>query len=76
MRQGAMPEGATVTPRLHPNPHYAFAGGECGLLSLREIWLSKPISRDFNRAAFAMNDPLLPLPGLSSVSGKPVVVKF
>ena len=23
-----------------------------------------------------MNDPTLPLPGLSSVSGKPVVVKF
>jgi hypothetical protein len=23
-----------------------------------------------------MNDPMLPLPGLSSVSGKPVVVKF
>jgi hypothetical protein len=23
-----------------------------------------------------MNDPMLPLPGLSSASGKPVVVKF
>jgi Transposase DDE domain group 1 len=33
-------------------------------------------SRDFNRAAFAMNDPMLPVPGLSSASGKPVVVKF
>ena len=33
--------------------------------------------RDFNpSAAFAMNDPMLPLPGLSSASGKPVVVKF
>jgi hypothetical protein len=33
-------------------------------------------SRDFSWATPAMNDPMLPLPGLSSVSGKPVVVKF
>ena len=33
-------------------------------------------SRDFNRAASAMNNSMLPLPGLSSASGKPVVVKF
>jgi Transposase DDE domain group 1 len=33
-------------------------------------------SRDFSWATPAMNDPMLPLPGLSSVSDKPVVVKF
>ena len=33
-------------------------------------------SRDFCRAAPAMNAPLLPLPGLSSVSGKRIEVKF
>src|ERR1700693_2730562 len=33
-------------------------------------------SRDFSKATPAMNDSMLPLPGLSSVSGKPVVVKF
>ena len=45
-------------------------------LILRRVWLSKPNSRDFNRAASAMNNSMLPLPGLSSASGKPVVVKF
>jgi len=36
----------------------------------------KADSRDFSEATPAMNDSMLPLPGLSSVSGKPVVVKF
>src|ERR1700693_426262 len=36
----------------------------------------KADSRDFSKATPAMNDSMLPLPGLSSVSGKPVVVKF
>jgi hypothetical protein len=43
-------------------------------LSLRRNLVVEADSRDFNRAAFAMNDPMLPLPGLSSNSGKPVVV--
>ena len=33
-------------------------------------------SGDFCQAAPAMNAPLLPLPGLSSVSGKRIKVKF
>src|SRR5271165_1008035 len=33
-------------------------------------------SRDFSEATPVMNDPMLPLPGLSPASGKPVVVKF
>ncbi len=33
-------------------------------------------SRDFRKATPAMSDPMLPLPGLSSAGGKPVVVKF
>jgi hypothetical protein len=33
-------------------------------------------SRDFSEATPAMNDPILPLPGLSPAGGKPVVVKF
>src|SRR5271165_5244221 len=33
-------------------------------------------SRDFRKATPAMNDPMLPLPGLSPANGKPVVVKF
>jgi Transposase DDE domain group 1 len=37
--------------------------------------LSKPIHA-IQVTTPAMNDPMLPLPGLSSVSGKPVVVKF
>jgi hypothetical protein len=32
--------------------------------------------RDFREAASVMNDPMLPLPGLSPVAGKNVVVKF
>ena len=36
----------------------------------------KANSRDFSKATPAMNNSMLPLPGLSSVSGKPVVVKF
>jgi hypothetical protein len=36
----------------------------------------KADSRDFSEAAPAMNDPILPLPGLSPAGGKPVVVKF
>ena len=45
-------------------------------LILRMIWLSKPITRHFRKATPAMNDPMLPLPGLSPVSGKTVVAKF
>ena len=45
-------------------------------LSLRRDLVVEADSRDFNRAAFAMKYPMLPLPGLSSASGKPVVVKF
>ncbi len=33
-------------------------------------------SRDFSEATPGMNDPMLPLPGLSPAGGKPVVVKF
>src|SRR5271168_1248138 len=32
--------------------------------------------RDFSEAAPAMNDPILPLPGLSPAGGNPVMVKF
>jgi Transposase DDE domain group 1 len=32
--------------------------------------------RHFHEAPPAMNDPMLPLPGLSSVAGKTVVAKF
>src|SRR5271157_5147524 len=41
----------------------------------RRIWLSKPI-RAISVRPPAMNDPMLPLPGLSPAGGKPVVVKF
>jgi hypothetical protein len=36
----------------------------------------KADSRDFSEATPAMNDPILPLPGLSPAGGKVVVVKF
>jgi Transposase DDE domain group 1 len=36
----------------------------------------KAHSRDFSEAILAMNDPILPLPGLSPAGGKVVVVKF
>jgi hypothetical protein len=36
----------------------------------------KADSRDFSEATPAMNDPILPLPGLSPAGGKAVVVKF
>jgi hypothetical protein len=32
--------------------------------------------RHFRKATPAMNDPMLPLPGLSPVSGKTIVAKF
>jgi hypothetical protein len=32
--------------------------------------------RHFRKATRAMNDPMLPLPGLSPVSGKTIVAKF
>src|SRR5208337_3041473 len=41
----------------------------------RRIWLSKPI-RAISVRPPPMNDPMLPLPGLSPAGGKPVVVKF
>jgi hypothetical protein len=40
------------------------------------IWLSTPISAISEKATPAMNDPMLPLPGLSPVSGKTIVAKF
>ena len=43
---------------------------------LLRIWLSKPIRCVFRRATPAMIDSMLPLPGLSPVSGKRVEVKF
>ena len=43
---------------------------------LRRVLVVEADLRDFNRAASAMNNSMLPLPGLSSASGKPVVVKF
>ena len=45
-------------------------------LILRRVLVVESDSRDFDRAASAMNNSMLPLPGLSSASGKPVVVKF
>ena len=45
-------------------------------LILRKVLVVEADLRDFNRAASAMNNSMLPLPGVSSASGKPVVVKF
>ena len=43
---------------------------------MRRILVVEADLRNLNRATPAMNDPMLPLPGLSPVSGKSVVVKF
>src|SRR6202165_3941559 len=40
------------------------------------IWLSTPVNAISEKATPAMNDPMLPLPGLSPVSGKTIVAKF
>ena len=40
------------------------------------IWLMKPIHAISKKATASMNDPMLPLPGLSPVSGKTIIAKF
>jgi hypothetical protein len=40
------------------------------------ILVSNQNNAAFRKATPAMNDPMLPLPGLSPVAGKNVVVKF
>src|SRR5271156_3609531 len=40
------------------------------------ILVSNQNNATFRKATPAMNDPMLPLPGLSSVSGKNVIAKF
>src|ERR1700690_763265 len=40
------------------------------------ILVSNQNNATFRKATAAMNDPMLPLPGLSPVAGKDVVVKF
>src|ERR1019366_6591940 len=59
------------------SPHYATQAGGCSLtifLVLGFVCQSRPAP--FQETTPAMNDPMLPLPGLSPVSGKTVVAKF
>ena len=40
------------------------------------IWLSNPINANSGKTTSAMADPMLPLRGLSPVSGKTIVARF
>ena len=66
-----------VSIRSGLSPHYSARAGECGLTTdFAYDLVVEADQRDFRRATSAMNNPMLPLPGLSSVSGKTVVAKF